>query len=257
MKITLVAILFVVLIASPTALFQTLAVAQANYATPPSIEISSPVPLPDAHSSMPIPLNIRINILTNEPDITSISYSLDGNEKVIFTNLKKEDNQWYWTDIEDVFVQGKAFSVQASLGNLSEGKHSLMVYAYYADDREMSRSREFAVNTSSMPVVPSELQFLSPLNRTYATSVLPLTFAVNGTIDAVNYVLDNQEEVFIHSMENTTLTALSEGMQKLTAAVWTHKGFVSQSVFFSVAIKPDTQQHPLQTWVFIVILGCV
>ena len=122
-KTALVLTLILALSVSITAGIQTLEVANAYYAPPPSIEILSPIPPPDVHSNASVMLNVRVNVLPNESDITFIRYSLDGKANVTLANLTKEDNVWYWTTTEGVFAQGKAFSTEASLGNLADGNH--------------------------------------------------------------------------------------------------------------------------------------
>lgn len=134
---------------------QTAGLASANYYPPPSIEISSPIPAPDVHSISSIPVSVRVNVLPAASDITLIRCSLDGAANLTLSNLTREDNVWYWTTAEGVTVQGKAFSAKASLENVAEGKHTLMVYARAADGTEMSQSREFTVDYDYVPPQPS------------------------------------------------------------------------------------------------------
>ena len=225
---------------------QTFEVANANYAPPPSIEIFSPVPPPAVHSNASVMLNVRVNVLPSESDITFIRYSLDGKTNVTLANLTKEDNVWYWTTTVGVFAQGKAFSTEASLGNLTDGNHTLTVYAHYAEGKEMSKSREFTVDTNYEPWNPSELLLLSPQNQTYTSTELQLTFATNETILSANYLLDNRggnaSQYLIGLMGNTTLTGLSNGIHKVTVTVWTERGLASQSILFTVAQETENQQ---------------
>jgi len=231
-----VIIVFAFIVSSLTGI-QTLGVAKANYFPPPSIEIFSPIPIPGVHPNSSVTLNVRVNVLPSEPDITFIRYSLDGKANVTLTNLAREDNVWYWTTTKGVFAQGTAFSVEASLDNLSDGNHMLTVYAHYADGREMYRSREFTVDTNYESWKPPELLFISPLNQTYTSTELPLTFVVDEPVLSAYYVLDNQSSgnASLPLLGNTTLTGLSHGMHKLTVTVWTERGLASQTTFFTVA----------------------
>ncbi|MGD6809857.1 MAG: hypothetical protein ACQCN3_09185 [Candidatus Bathyarchaeia archaeon] len=123
----------------------------ANYYPPPSIEIFSPIPAPDAHGTASVPLQVRVNVLTDQADVTFIRYNLDGGANVTLTNLTKETGVYYWTNTEGVFAHGNAFSTETSLDNVAEGNHTLIVYSHAADGNEMSQTREFTVDYDSLP----------------------------------------------------------------------------------------------------------
>lgn len=148
-KLTILAILTLTILLGMS--FQSSHLASANYAPPPSIEIFSPIPVPGVHSTASIPLQIRVNVLTNEADITSIRYSLDGGINITLANLTKENGLYYWTTTKGVFMQGNAFSAKASLENVSEGTHTLTVYSYAANGVEMAKKREFTVDYNYIP----------------------------------------------------------------------------------------------------------
>ena len=237
-------IVFALIVTSVTGI-QTLEVAKANYFPPPSIEIFSPIPAPDVHSNASVPLDVRVNVLTSEPDITFIRYSLDGKANVTLNSLTREDNVWYWTTTKGVTVQGTAFRAEASLDDLADGNHTLTVHAHYADGKEMSRSREFTVDTQYKPYKPPELLILSPQNQTYTTTELPLTFAIDEPILSAHYMLDNQGGNASQSFTgNSTLTGLSNGMHKIIVTVWTERGTASQTTYFTIAQETEPQPEP-------------
>jgi hypothetical protein len=194
--------------------------AKANYFPPPSIEIFSPSPAPVVYSNASVSLDVRVNILPSEPDITYIRYSLDGKANVTITNLTKEENVWYWTSTKGVIAQGTAFSAKASMDNLADDKHTLIVYAHYANGKQMSRSREFTVDTHYKPYTP-ELVILSPQNQTYTTTEVPLIWACNEQKIMADYTLDLLSHIPLYAYftlseheappGNTTLTDLSNG----------------------------------------------
>jgi len=224
---------------------QPLDVAEANFYPPPLIEIFSPFPPSVVHSNASVLLQVRVNVSPNEPDINIIRYSLDGKANITLGNLTKEDNMWYWTTTEGVLAQGKAFSTEAPLGNLANGNHTLIVYAHYADGKEMSRTSEFTVDTSYKPPLwnPPEIVLLSPQNQTYRSTKVPLTFATNETFHYANYVLDPLEGKGSQPITgNTTLTELSDGIHKLILTVYTDRGMAQQTTFFTVTEKAETQQ---------------
>jgi hypothetical protein len=230
--------------------------ATANYFPPPSIEISSPFSAPVVYSNASVPLNVRVNILQSEPDITYIRYSLDGKANVTLTNLAKEENVGYWTSTKGVIASGTAFSAQVSMDNLADGNHTLIVYAHYANGKEMSRSREFTVDTHYKPYTP-ELVILSPQNQTYTTTEVPLIWACNEQKIVADYTLDLLSHIPLYAyftlsehevpLGNTTLTDLSNGTHTLTVYVITERGTASQTVHFTVSLETQLQPEPFPT----------
>ena len=247
------AIIVFAFIVSFVAGIQTLEVAKANYFPPPSIEIFSPIPAPGVHSNASVQLNVRVNILPSEPDITFIRYSLDSKANITLTNLTREDNVWYWTTTKGVFAQGKAFSAESILGNLADGNHTLTVYAHYADGKEMSRSRDFTVDTHykyPMAVI------LSPENKTYATTEVPLIWTCDEEILSANYFLDEPLYGAITLSGNTTLAGLTNGTHTITVYVFTERGQAnSQTVHFTVSPEVQQQTEPFPTTFVAAICG--
>lgn len=185
----------------------------ANSSPLPSIEILSPIPAPDIHSTASIPLQVRVNTPTDEADITFIGYSLDGAVNVTLTDLTKEAGRYYWTNTEGVFVQGNAFSTEATLDNLAEGKHTLIVYSHAADSTEMSKTREFTVDFNYIPPqLPSTsspaMTIVSPLPVTYQNSSIPINFGANiwlgaPEITSLSYSIDGNANVTITDIGKT------------------------------------------------------
>jgi hypothetical protein len=246
--------LILALLSSAVAGILLVNLAKANYFPPPSIEISSPFSAPVVYSNASVPLDVRVNILPSEPDITYIRYSLDGKANVTLTNLAKEENVGYWTSTKGVIASGTAFSAKASMDNLADGNHTLIVYAHYANGKEMSRSKEFTVDTHYKPYTP-ELAILSPQNQTYTTTEVPLIWACNEPKIVADYTLDLLSHIPLYAYftlsehesppGNTTLTDLSNGTHTLTVYIITERGTASQTVHFTVS--PETQPEPLPT----------
>jgi hypothetical protein len=246
MKRKALALTLILAILSSTAVGTLLVnMAKANYLPPPSLEIFSPIPPPCVYPNASVLLNVRVNILPNEPDITYIRYSLDGKGNVTLTNLTKEENVGYWTTTKGVIAPGTAFHAKASMANLADGKHTLTVYAHYANGKEMSRSKEFTVDTHYKPYKP-ELLILSPQNQTYTTAELPLTFTINEPIMHAHYMLDRNDPFVFLSGEteltgNSTLTGLSNGVHNITVTVVTERGSASQTTYFSINIDDENE----------------
>ena len=143
-KLALIAILTLTI--SMVTSLQVIDLVSANYYPPPSIEISSPIPTPRIYKESSVPIHVNVNVLTGEPDIIFIRYSLDGKANVTLTNLTRTYAVSYWTTTKGVFIQGTAFRAESSLDNLAEGKHTLNVYSHDTGGKEMSNSVEFTVD---------------------------------------------------------------------------------------------------------------
>ena len=171
-KRKLASVIVLAIVMSVATSLQVVDLVRANYYPPPSIEIFSPIPAPDVHSTVSVPLNVRVNVLAGESDIIFIRYSLDGKANVTLNSLTREDNVWYWTATKGVTIQGTAFRVESTLDNVVEGQHTLTVYSHAADGKEMSRTREFTVDYDYVP--PQVPPFTLP-NGTTIQPVNPQT----------------------------------------------------------------------------------
>ncbi len=81
-----------------------------------------------------------------------------------------------------------------------------------------------------------KITILSPQNKTYATTSIPLTFTVNETTSWMGYSLDDEANVTISG--NTTLTGLTEGPHSVVVFANDTSGNmgVSNKVFFTVEL---------------------
>lgn len=196
----------------------------------PAIEIKSPSPdFLRIYQNTTLPLSIEVRLLNNSPEISSVSYSLDGKANVTLTNLWKSEEVYFATNL-----QGYALVTNSTLTNLSQGNHTLNAYAFYTNGELISTQETFRIDTAySLPIIT----VLSPLNQTYRTNEIPLTYSVNGEIQWAGYALDRL--VLNHSNVNVTLTQLSEGSHKILISLTTTDGaYASQTIYFNV----DTSQ---------------
>lgn len=120
------------------------------------------------------------------------------------------------------------------LPELSDGVHSVTVYAN--DSFRNTGSSElifFAIDTSAPDIL-----VLSPENKTYWQTDVPLTFIVNEPFSWVAYSLEGRENVTIAG--NATLAVLSEGSHSLV--IYATDAFgntgASSTIFFSVEPSP-------------------
>jgi N-acetylneuraminic acid mutarotase len=98
------------------------------------------------------------------------------------------------------------------------------------------------VDNTAPPVdgTAPEITVLSPDNKTYDTSSIPLNFTVNEAVSQITYSLDGEENITITG--NTTLTGLANGDHNLTIHAKDEAGNVgtSETMYFSVDVPFPT-----------------
>ena len=247
MKRTALALtLILALSVSTIAGMQTLEVAKANFLPAPAIIIYSPAPI--IYTNTSLPLHVVVNILNNSPEIVRILYCVDGNSNVTLTNLTRTDHVWF-----DPNKVGSEFRVTSILDNLAEGNHTLKVYSQDADGKEMSSSVKFTINTQYRY---PEVLILSPQNKTYTTTEVPLTWTCDEQIVSADYILDPPLYGSTALSGNTTLTGLSNGTHTITVYVFTERGQAnSQTVHFTVSPEVQQQTEPFPTAVVVAVCG--
>jgi N-acetylneuraminic acid mutarotase len=166
--------------------------------TVPVVSVSSPENRVCAVSE--VPLSFTVN-----EQAAWLGYSLDG-----------QDN---------VTVSGNA-----TVSSLSEGVHSLVIYAEdIAGDVGASERITFTVDAS-----PLNIAVLSPEAKAYGASDVPLVFVVSAHVSHMKYSWDGQDNVT--ATGNVTLNGLSEGEHSVTIYTWDQAGNVvaSEMVTFTV-----------------------
>ena len=115
----------------------------ANPLTAPAMSIIYPMPVTYQNSS--VPLFFGANVLTDSPAVTSLSYSLDGNQNITITALGKTGIQHFDSQT------GYTYHINSTLtlDNLANGNHTLWVYSHDTIGNEMSGSIQFSVDVPS------------------------------------------------------------------------------------------------------------
>jgi len=82
--------------------------------------------------------------------------------------------------------------------------------------------------------IPPEITLISPENKTYHETSVPLEFSVNEPVSWMRYKLDNETIVDISG--NTTITGLSFGLHNLTvyATDYSDNTGASETIYFTV-----------------------
>jgi len=125
----------------------------------------------------------------------------------------------------------------ATLTGLSQGAHNVTVWVSVYQFMLSYDNYEGAVlSTVSFNIdsIPPHVTILSPENKAYNTSDVPLDFTVNKTASQITYSLDGNEN--ITATGNMTLTQLSNGAHNVTVYATDEAGNVgaSETVHFSV-----------------------
>jgi len=155
-------------------------------------------------------VGIVLDYIVSEP-VSWVGYSLDGQ-----TNVTINGN--------------------TTLPELSDGNHSVVVHASdISGNQGMSDVVYFSVKA-----LPPSIQIVSPENKTYPVTSVPLAFTVNETVTWMGYSLDGQANVTI--VENATLTGLSEGSHYVAVYANDTVGNMGLSdiVHFSVDTTPPS-----------------
>ena len=185
---------------------------------PPTISILSPEN--KTYTTEDVPL-----IFTVSESTSWMGYSLDGQANTPVTG-------------------------NTTLTGLSEGTHSIIVYAIdTAGKTGASEIIYFTIDT-----VPPSISILSPENKTYDTTDIPLTFTVDETVSWMAYSLNGQANVTITG--NTTLTGLSEASHSIIVYATDTAGNTGASEIFYITIETKkAEPFPRLMVAVIVIIG--
>ncbi len=161
-----------------------------------------------------VELSIYVGIPQNYPKIAFASYSLDGD--INRTLIGSE-------------VSTYNYHAEGSLVNLTEGLHTVTVYATNVYGLEISEERTFKVDSTYKYLA---VTIISPLNQTYSKNEVPLTYTVNKKILSARYFLDYSPMNDFNG--NITLTKLSDGPHKIYISINTENGYSSNITYFNI-----------------------
>jgi hypothetical protein len=138
------------------------------------------------------------------PGVWGVSYSLDGGPL---------------TDLAPGKWNGHIFNESVWLNRLSKGSHNIVAEAVApASDKMLTAYNQvyFTINKEIKPpdITAPEITIVSPQNKTYYETPIPLDFSVNEPNCRISYKFDTQELVEIST--NTTLIGFYYGPHNLT-----------------------------------------
>jgi hypothetical protein len=185
-----------VIIFSMQSIAQMVAV-EANPFSYPTIGIDSPdVVKAEIYQTASVPISVSVYPHQTNTQFVDIFYSLDGGPNTTLCFIRYETSSGY-------FGRG-------TLENLTNGYHTVKAYSTDTQGNIISDSTTFLVNTTlRLPTI-----LLSPMNITYDSNEIPLTYTIDNSSYHVYYNLDNSADKRMNS--NITLSALSDGQHSLT-----------------------------------------
>jgi hypothetical protein len=214
------------------------------------IVVSIESPLNKTYGTNKIALNITA-LLKFGPTLaplTAVRYSVDGGSFIYFADPP----------------EGNSVANESTLLDLPEGTHIIVAKAR-TFNAEIPLDMEACANvTFTIDTAPPRISVLTVENKTYDTSDVPLSFAVNEPDSQISYSLDGRHNVTF--LGNTTLAGLPNGEHSIVVFATDEAGNVgaSKTVYFSVEApepepKPEPQPEPFPTIAVIasVIAVCV
>jgi len=146
----------------------------------------------------------------------------------------------------------RTISENTTLTGLVEGSHSLIIFA-----NDTAGNMGQAEVVFSIDVTPPSILVLSPENKTYSASNVPLSFAASESVSWVAYSLNNLANVTING--NTTLQGLSDGSYTVVISATDTAGNTgfSETIHFSVRIPSPSLESLLKEWVAYALLAIV
>jgi parallel beta-helix repeat protein len=185
--------------------------------TPPAVVIISP-----ENRSYNVN-NVSLTFAVNE-SVFRMAYSINGRSNV-------------------------AITANTTLTNLSEGSYNIIVYA------TDSFGNNGASNTTlfTIDLTPPRVSILSPENKTYDATDIPLTFALDEPASGMAYSLDGQTNVTIAG--NVTLAVLPVGSHDVVVYANDTAGNLGVSRIIYFDIEPFPIMLMVAVIVIIVIVG--
>jgi len=194
------------------------------------------------------------------PDTTSPTLSILSPEnktytvnEVPLTFTVSEPTSWIGYSLDgqaNITIAGNT-----TLTGLSDGMHSLIVYASdIAGNVGYSDIVYFTIQTTPIDTTPPSISILSPENKTYDTTDIPLTFTIDESVSWIAYSLDGQANLTITG--NTTLSGLSDDSHSLMVYAKDTAGNTgaSEIIYFTIETEKE-EAFPTLILATIVIAG--
>jgi len=190
-------------------------------ATPPPV-ISVFSPTSETYENEVL-LHLYITVLDSHQSLKYVDYTLDE-------------------EVHQIYSEQRVLNYYKVLEGLSEGTHSLKVYASCKSDRTGDFYSSVYGSSSDViyftVVYPPVVSILSLENKVYKTNNIPLDFAVDEPASKIEYCIDGKERMVIDG--NVTLIGLSNGLHSVTVYATDVDGNVgvSEAAYFEIEAFP-------------------
>ncbi len=231
---------FILVIVVVTTLANITDVSMGESTEEPSIKILSPSgKLVERNTTVELEISVLFMMsdrVCAAPKGVQISYKLDNNSITPLDGL--EMSQWsngWWE------VWGKTLLV-----DLAEGSHKITAYSTNSAGSNTNTTTTFTVDTSyEYP----KISVLSPQNKTYTTTDIPVIFYVNGNISEGHVTLElypySAKNVQHFSVDNMTLSGLKDGDYRLSFSATTERGRTTETIKFTVNTNFFYTNYPI------------
>jgi hypothetical protein len=132
------------------------------------------------------------------------------------------------------------WSYNETFWDIPDGEYSVVITArgggFYAENMTTYNFDMTTISVVNFTIAtPPEVSILSPGNRAYDSSDVPLNFTVSEEASLIKYSLDGQDNSTLYG--NTTFTGLPNGEHNITVYAWDAAGNVcsSETVTFTIA----------------------
>ncbi len=214
---------------------------------PPTISISLPANTTLGGTHIVLDFTVTIPAEANT-EIATVFYNLDGSK-----NYLKDGG---------IGTGQSSMRFRQTLIGLSEGKHSIIVYASCESYTKFVRVESFAGVAYDMAfsdvvwghsgeiqfgvnVLPLRVAILLLENETYDNGEVPLDFTVSEAVSWMGYSLDEQPTVTVAG--NTTLTGLSPGTHEVMVYANDTVGSQGQSEMIRFNVAGETVNQGTET----------
>lgn len=125
-----------------------------------------------------------------------------------------------------------------TLTGLSDGTHSLKIYARNIDDLYQRNIGSSSLIHFTIDTIPPTIIIIAPTNKTYDTTDIQLTFTISENTSWIGYSLDGQANVTVTG--NATLAKLSAGAHNIRVYAKDAVGNMGSSIPTNFSIAEPT-----------------
>jgi hypothetical protein len=152
----------------------------------------------------------NVTITDQPPDVSIISPENTTYPNSFVPLIYAVNETIHWSGYSLDGGANVTISGNTTITGLVDGPHSITVYA---NDSAGNMGASEAVQFTIIDTTPPIITLITPLNETYSTIAIPLTYYVNEVLSWTAYSLDHGANVTITG--NTTLTGLGEGSHNI------------------------------------------